>query len=137
MSVLGAALITLALAAGPACAETPSASPTAADTAAPPLAGASGWMLVAAGSWLLALGMAVLFFVCLFRAPGRRTPMWDGDDPLRGPWFERELEEAAARDAAKRRERAAAEEARRAEALGRLAEQTEAVLGNEARRPGR
>jgi hypothetical protein len=134
--MLGAALTTLALAAGPAWAQAPGDSPTAADTAALPLAGVSGWMLVAAGGWLLTAGVALLFFISLFKTPGRGTPMLD-HDPLDGQSFERELEASAERSAARRRTAEAAEEARRAAALKSLAKRTRTVLGNEAHKTRR
>jgi hypothetical protein len=126
--MLGAALMTLALAAGPAWAQTPGDSPTAADTAALPLAGVSGWMLVAAGGWLLAAGMGLLVFLSLFKAPGRGTPMLDHHPPA-GQSLERELRAAAERSAARRTAADAAEEARRAEGLKSLAKRTQTVLG--------
>jgi len=42
-----------------------------------PLTGVSAWLLIAAGVWLLLSGLALLFSLTLFRAPGRRIGFRD------------------------------------------------------------
>ena len=42
-----------------------------------PLTGVSAWLLIAAGVWLLLSGLALLFALTLFRAPGRRIGFRD------------------------------------------------------------
>ena len=42
-----------------------------------PLTGLAAWLLIAAGVWLLLSGLALLFALALFKAPGRRMGVRD------------------------------------------------------------